>query len=533
MPLVEAGRQFLRKAFPDHWSFLLGEIALYTFVVLVLTGVFLTFFFSPSLEEHPYAGPYVPLQGTLVSEAYASTVDLSFDVRGGLLMRQIHHWAALLFLSAIGLHLLRIFFTGAFRRPREGNWMIGVTMFALAMFEGFCGYSLADDLLSGTGLRTFEGILLSIPVIGTYLTMFTFGGQYPGHDIVERFYVLHVLLVPGLLIVLIAAHLGLVIYLKHTQWAEKDRTNRNVIGAPFHPRYTAKSVGLFFGVFGILAVLGATMQINPIWNYGPYRPNKASIDVQPDWYVGFIEGALRLMPQAETNLWGHTVPWDVFIPGVLIPVLLFAVLYAYPLFERWVDGGGREYHLCDRPRNQPVRTGLGVAGVVFYAVLLLAGAQDVVAYVFTLHMEALTWGFRSGLILFPVVAFWLTRRVCLGLQAQDRARLRRGDETDVVRRTAGGGYALQHNPLPEEQERLVLARDLPRPLTLGGHMPVKRREKVRRALHRWYFRDRVPLPVTPEERGTVREILTDPAEHSPEHPPVREPGARTPAAEDR
>ncbi|MFF9408091.1 cytochrome bc complex cytochrome b subunit [Streptomyces anandii] len=512
MPLSEAGKKFLRKAFPDHWSFLLGEIALYSFVVLVLTGTFLTFYFHPSMEERPYDGSYTPLLGVEASEAYTSALHITFDVRGGLLMRQMHHWAALVFVSAIGVHMLRIFFTGAFRRPREVNWTIGVTLFWMAILEGFCGYSLPDDLLSGTGLRTAEGILLSIPIVGTYLTFFVFGGQYPGHEIIPRMYAAHILLIPGLMVALIAAHLGLVIYLKHTQWAGPRRTNQNVIGKPLYPQYTTKSVGLFFTVFGVLALMSALMQINPIWNYGPYRADQASIDAQPDWYLGWLEGSLRLMPHWETDFLGHTIVWDVFLPAVVLPVLMFGLLYAYPFFERWITGGGKEYHLCDRPRNQPTRTGLGVAGTTFFGVLLLDGGQDVLERVFRVPFEVYTWTLRAALFVLPVLAFWITKRMCLGLQAKDRERLLAGEPTGEVERSADGAYTKGHESLSHDERITLAVRDMPVPLRKPGswYMPVGR--YLRRALSRWYYAERVEMPLSEADRREVAEVTAGPGE---------------------
>ncbi|NUP42750.1 MAG: cytochrome b, partial [Streptomyces sp.] len=301
LPVYDGGGKLLRKAFPDHWSFLLGELALYSLLVLVLTGVWLTLFFKPEMREVVYDGPYTPLRGVRMSQAFDSTLHISFDVRGGLLIRQLHHWAALVFVAAIGLHLLRIFFTGAFRRPRELNWVIGVTLFVLALAEGFAGYSLPDDLLSGTGLRIAEGIMLSIPVVGTYIAFFVFGSQYPGHDIIPRLYSLHVLLLPGALIALVTLHLILVFHLKHTQWRGPGRTNANAVGKPLYPQFTASSAGLSLTVFGVLAVLSGVAQINPVWVYGPYRPDQVSTGSQPDWYVGFLEGSLRLVPPWETT----------------------------------------------------------------------------------------------------------------------------------------------------------------------------------------------------------------------------------------
>ncbi|MEU6095091.1 ubiquinol-cytochrome c reductase cytochrome b subunit [Streptomyces sp. NPDC047079] len=513
LPVSSAGKEFLRKAFPDHWSFLLGEIALYSLVILVLTGVYLTLFFHPDMTERPYTGSYGPLRGLITTEAYASVVDISFDVRGGLLIRQIHHWASLVFVAAIGVHLLRIFFTGAFRRPREANWTIGVTLFLLSLLEGFCGYSLPDDLLSGTGLRTAQGIMLSIPVVGTYVSFFAFGGQFPGQEIIPRLYAAHILLLPGLLLALVTVHLALVVYHKHTQWAEPGRTNRNVVGKPMVPQYTAKSTGLFFVVAGVLTLMGALLQINPVWVFGPYRTDHVSLDVQPDWYVGFLEGGLRLMPAAETDLAGHTIVWDVFLPGVVLPMALFLVLYAYPFFERWISGHRPEQHLCDRPRNQPTRTALGAAAVSAYAVLLMAGGQDVVAYVFKVPFEELTYTLRTSLFVVPFLTYHATKRACLGLQAADRRRLSEGQATGEVRRTPQGGYQEARTLLPPAEAYRVLVRDEPRPLAHGTEVwRWFRKHRIRNALSRWYFGRRVEMPATEWLRRRIDVVRAGPGE---------------------
>ncbi|WP_318217235.1 cytochrome b [Streptomyces sp. SCL15-6] len=506
LPVSEGGG-LLRKAFPEHWSFLLGEIALYSFVVLLLTGVWLTLFFHPSMTEVVYDGSYEPLLGVRMSEAYRTTLDISFDVRGGLLIRQLHHWAALVFLSAIGVHLLRVFFTGAFRRPREVNWLIGVTLFMLALVEGFAGYSLPDDLLSGTGLRIAQGIMLSIPVVGTYISMFVFGGQYPGHDFIPRLYSVHILLVPGLLLALVTLHLVLVFYLKHTQWAGRGRTNRNAVGKPLFPQFAASSTGLFFMVSGVLTVLSAVAQINPIWAYGPYRTDVISTGSQPDWYVGFLEGSLRLMPPFETVVAGHTVMWNVLVPAVLLPGALFAVLYAYPFFERWVTGDHEEHHLCDRPRDKPVRTGLGVAAIVFYAVLLLAGGNDIIAHTFDVSLNLLTWGFRVCLVVLPPVAFMVTKRVCLAMQESERERLAEGEETGELRQTLAGGYAESHEPLGAEERHVLRARREPEPLArTAPDAEAPHVGRLRATLSEWYYGDRVDVEEPERESSSSGEL---------------------------
>ncbi|MFD7711419.1 cytochrome bc complex cytochrome b subunit [Streptomyces sp. NPDC059786] len=494
LPVFDGGGALVRKAFPDHWSFLLGELALYSFVVLLLTGVYLTLFFQPGMNEVVYQGTYVPLRDVRMSEAFASTLRLSFDVRGGLLIRQVHHWAALVMASAVGVHLLRVFFTGAFRRPREANWVIGTTLLLLTVLEGFAGYSLPDDLLSGTGLRTAQGFVISVPVAGTYLTMFLFGGQFPGTDIVSRLYPAHILLLPGALLAAVVVHLILVFHLKHTQWAGPGRTNRNVVGKPMFPQFALRSAGLMAAVAGILFALGAVAQINPIWAYGPYRPDQVSTGAQPDWYLGFLEGAIRLLPGFETRLWGHTVNWNPFLPTVVFPVLFFAALYAYPFLERWITRDRGEQHLCDRPRDRPARTALGVAGIAFYGLLLLAGGQDVVAHVLDVSLNRITWTLRIVVILGPLAAFWLTRRVCLGLQAHDAERLREGDESGELRQSVEGAYGESSRPLGDAERRTLLGRRTERPLPVPAGPSARRGDRVRAALSGWYYGDRVPYP---------------------------------------
>ncbi|MER7675532.1 ubiquinol-cytochrome c reductase cytochrome b subunit [Streptomyces sp. NPDC096934] len=449
------GRRYLRKVFPDHWSFLLGEICLYSFVVLVLTGVYLTLFFHPSMNEVTYHGGYLPLNGIRMSEAYASTLDISFEVRGGLLIRQIHHWAALVFLAAMLTHMMRHFFTGSFRRPREVNWVFGWTLLLLGMFEGLFGYSLPDDLLSGTGLRFVDGALLSVPVVGTYLSFFLFGGEFPGHDIVARFYSLHVLLIPGIMAALVVAHLVLVVYHKHTQFGGPGRTERNVVGTPFMPVYLAKAGGFFFLVFGVLALIAAVATVNPVWAYGPYRADQVSTGAQPDWYLGFAEGLVRVMPGWEVHVAGHTLVLGVLVPVVVFPLLLVAI-GVYPFVEARFTGDRREHHLLDRPRNRPVRTAIGASWISVYVILLAGGGNDIVATRLHLSINSVTWAVRISLLVVPVLVLVVTRRVCLGLQQRDRELVAHGRATGVITRLPHGGYVEAHRPLgPAELHTLT------------------------------------------------------------------------------
>jgi ubiquinol-cytochrome c reductase cytochrome b subunit len=500
-------RTALRKIFPDHWSFLLGELALYSFIILILTGVFLTLFFKPSMSEVVYHGTYTQLDGVHMSEAYASTLRITFDVRGGLLMRQIHHWAANLFVASIVCHLMRIFFSGAFRRPREINWLIGTTLFALAVAEGFFGYSLPDDLLSGTGVRIAQGIMLSVPVVGTYISFFVFGGQFPGDDFIPRFYIVHVLLIPGLLLALVTAHLMVLWHQEHTQWPGGKKKDSNTVGVPLYPIFMAKTGALFMFVFGTLALLASVAQINPVWLYGPYHPDQVSSFSQPDWYVAFMEGSLRLMPGVETNWLGHTLVWNVFLPAAFLPAMFFVAMYLYPFLEQWATGDRRYHHVLDRPRNATARTALGAAIVTQAVVLLLAGGDDIIAMRFDVPFEDLVWFLRVGFFVLPVVVFFLARSACLALQRRDALRLARGIPTGIIQRQSDGSYAELTEPVPAgevtELEAVppeALIQPVPRhivPLPTPGRI----RTQVKARLNHFYTRYEVETPSNDGEHG--------------------------------
>jgi ubiquinol-cytochrome c reductase cytochrome b subunit len=501
--LAAASKKYLRKVFPDHWSFMLGEIALWSFVVLLITGVLLTLWFRPDMGETTYAGSYSQLRGLKVSEAYASTLHITFDVRGGLLLRQTHHWAANLFIGAMFVHMMRVFVTGAFRKPRELNWLIGGTMLILGILEGFAGYSLPDDLLSGTGLRIAEGLMQSVPVVGTYLVFFLFGGSFPGGAIVSRLFIAHVLLIPGLLLALIAVHMMILVVQKHTQWPGPGRTNANVVGFAMVPVYMAKSGGFFFMVFGVTTLMGALLTINPIWMYGPYDPAKVTADSQPDWYMGMPEGLLRIMPGVETNVLGHTISWNVFLPGVVMPMALFVTFLSYPFVARWASRDTREHHLLHRPRDAPNRTAFLAAMVTAYGLLWAAGGDDVLALIFHLDVNAMVEVFRTAVFVGPLLAFIITRRWCIGLLRHDRERVVHGRETGVLRRSPAGGYTEQTERLDRPEAYTITVRTILPVATPGrarGSRPQVRKNRWRARLAVAIFGDRLPAPTERELR---------------------------------
>ena len=424
-------REALNKVFPDHWSFMLGEVAAYAFVVLVGTGVFLSLFFDASSREVTYTGSYVPLQGVPMSAAYRSTVALSYDVNAGLLMRQIHHWAALVFIGALVTHAARIFFTGAFRAPRELNWFVGLTLALLAVGNGFAGYSLPDDLLSGTGLRIGWSVLISIPLIGPWLGFTLFGGEFPGTAIIGRLFVLHILIIPVAIAGLLGAHLAMVWRQTHTQFRGAGADESHVVGSRLWPTYALRSAALLAAVAAVLAALGGLVQINPIWLYGPYTPASVTTAAQPDWYVGWLEGSLRLMPALRLHPFGYRMP-EVIVPGVFLPLLVFGLLYSWPLLERRVTGDGDLHHLVDRPRDRPVRTAIGVGGLTFGAVLTLAGSQDLMAEWLDAPVSTVTTVLRVVLLAAPPLAGLVAWRICHELaEAEPLADFATGGEPPV------------------------------------------------------------------------------------------------------
>jgi ubiquinol-cytochrome c reductase cytochrome b subunit len=455
-----------------------------------------------------------------MSEAFKSTVDISFDVRGGLIMRQIHHWAALMFTVSIVVHMFRVFFTGAFRKPREINWVIGTILSLLAITEGFTGYSLPDDLLSGTGLRAAEGFMQSIPVLGSYVAYFVFGGAFPGEAIIPRLFTVHVLLLPAIIVGLFTAHIVLVAVHKHTQYPGPGKTNDNVVGYPMMPVYMAKAGGFFFIVFGITTLMAALATINPIWLYGPYDPSAVTAGAQPDWYMGFADGALRLFPGFfEFNVFGFTLSLNVFIPSLVVMPLLYGIAGAYPFLESWVTGDKREHHLLDRPRNAPTRTGLGMMAISFYLILFFAAGNDLMAIKLGLSINNITRAFQVMLLVVPPLVFWVTKRICLSLQRRDHDLALHGRETGRVVRTAEGRFFEAHEPLTEHKLWTLVQHETLTPLSPSPTVDAKgvrrvsgRMERMRVKISGFYFTDGVE-PVTPTElaaahhNGTAREAI--------------------------
>jgi ubiquinol-cytochrome c reductase cytochrome b subunit len=476
-PAAGMRRQF-NKVFPTHWSFMLGEIALYSFIVLLVSGTYLALFFDPSMQEVTYNGVFDNLRGIEMSRAYESSLNISFDVRGGLFVRQVHHWAALLFVASMFVHMFRTYFTGAFRKPRETNWVIGILLIFMGFMEGFTGYSLPDDLLSGTGLRIMSGFVLSVPVVGTWVQWLLFGSEFPGNELIPRLYIVHVLLVPGILLALIAVHVGLVWYQKHTQFPGPGRTEKNVVGVRILPTFAAKGGAYSMLVIGVICVMAGLFQINPIWNFGPYDPAHISSGSQPDWYVLFTEGMLRIFPPWEIDI-GHRylIPPAFWASPLFLP-LIHGLAAAYPAIERKFTGDNALHNLLQRPRDVPVRTSLGVMAITFYAWLVLCGSNDVIADKLNISLNATTWAGRIGILLLPPLSYWVAYRFCIGLQRGDRAVLEHGIETGIIKRLPHGEFIEVHQPLAG-----VDSHGHPIPLAYQGAAVPKRMNQLGTAGH--------------------------------------------------
>jgi ubiquinol-cytochrome c reductase cytochrome b subunit len=434
-------RKTLRYVFPDDWSFMLGEIALYAFVVLIGTGIFLAFYYTPSDAETVYRGSYEPLQGLRMTEAYQSTVHLSLDVPGGLLIRQTHHWAADVFIAAILLHLVRILFTGAFRKPRELNYVVGVTMLIVALVEGFAGYSLPDDLLSGMGLVIAYAVALSLPIIGPTLAILIWDGAFPGGTAFwDRLFTAHILIFPLLIATLIAIHLAMIMRQHHTQFPGPRRTERQLEGSPMWPSYALRSIGLMLLVTGVLFLLGGLLQINPIWQWGPYEPSLSTNGAQPDWYLGWLIGGLRVMPPVEIHLGSYTLVANAFWGGALFPLVAFGILYAFPLLDRRLFTRARRgFNVLDRPRDNPRRSAFLVGFLAWVAIPFVGGATDRIFFRMGIPYTGEIWLFRILWAVGPFLAWAIARRVFQDLHDRDDHPLR-GWQGRVLARNPAGGF---------------------------------------------------------------------------------------------
>ncbi|WP_420369402.1 cytochrome b [Curtobacterium sp. L1-20] len=499
---------------PIHWTNLMGVVTTACAAVFILTGAVLMLFFVPSSAPVRYDGSYLPLDGETVSAAYASVLHVAFDVPGGMLLRQLHHWSMQLLPAAIMVQMLVVFFTGGFRKPRRTSWVLLFLLLVAALVAGWSGYGLPDDMLSGTGLRIVEGITVGIPVIGPWASSVLFGGAFPGR-IIEHLAIIHFLLAPVLLVVIMAAR-GLLGWLQRpAQTTGLGRTESNIVGVPLFPTGIMRLSGLFAALLAVLVFVSATVTVNPVWQYGPSDPSNATAGSQPDWYTGFLDGALRLVPPHWEFVWdGYAWPMFILVPLAMVTVFLTGVL-VYPFLEQWVSGDDRDHNLLQRPRDTPARTGIGVAAMTFFGALWGAGSADVAAHELGFAFEHLISAGQVMIVAGPLAAFSITRRVCLALQRKDREVVLHGHETGRLVRLPDGETIEVHAAADPETRWRILSSEQHAPIVLrpradGRITPAAR---LRAGLNRLLFEDRlVPLPPSELEHPPVSQRTSDTAE---------------------
>jgi ubiquinol-cytochrome c reductase cytochrome b subunit len=477
---------------PLRWSRMFGAATVACVLVLFATGIALMFFYVPSGDTTIYHGVYRPLRGTAMSEALESTIDLSFEVRGGLLLRQLHHWAALLLPASILIQLLVTFFTGGFRRPRRLLWIVLVGILLVALLGGWSGYAMPDDLLAGTGLQIFQGILLAVPVAGAWLSSLLFSGGFPGR-IIEHLYPIHVALAPVLLILLMAIRAWLTYRTGSMRFASIDRSSPASAGPPLWPHHATRSAGMLSLTTGVLLLVASVVTIDPVWLYGPADPAGASAGSQPDWYTGFLDGALRLVPPGWELTWGgRTWTLSILVPLAVVTGFILAVVI-YPFFEEWLAGDRQDHSVLDRPRNTPSRTATGAAAMVFFGALWGAGSADIIATHFQLGVESVVGFFQCVVVLGPFAAFSLARRICLGLERRERETVELGYETGRIVRMPGGAFVEVREPLSRTESLRLQPAEHIAPLAVRPDTRGRRRllDRLHAALWLFFFDDRI------------------------------------------
>jgi len=381
---LENGQKFLGKAFPAEDSFLLGEVALFCFLLLILSGVFLGFFFEPSTSDVEYEGSVQKFQGQEMPEAFVSVLHITYDVPFGMFIRRLHHWAAHLFVASIGLHMLRVFFTGAYRNPREPNWIVGTGLAALSMGAAYTGYALPFDEFAATATSIGYNLTISIPLLGDFLGQVVFGGEFPSSATIPRLYFLHVLVIPAAIAVGLAVHMAILIRQKHTEAPrDGDVTGGRqpvdeddddvIIGLPAFPNQAAVSAVVFFVTAATLSALSGLLPVHNVAEYGPNDPAATPELIMPDWFLMWVYGFLKLLPQISFDVGPAHINGE-FVGGIVLPGLVFAAVAAWPFIDRT-----EPTHFTADPLDRAWQTGVGVGAVAFIMIASIAGMNNILA----------------------------------------------------------------------------------------------------------------------------------------------------------
>ncbi|GGL42428.1 menaquinol-cytochrome c reductase cytochrome b subunit [Halarchaeum grantii] len=424
---TEVFEPYLGKSFPAEDSFLLGEVALFSFVVLVLTGTYLGLFYIPSIESVTYHGSVVRYQGQELPGAFASVLQLTYDVPFGMFVRRFHHWAAHIFVASIALHMLRVFFTGAYRKPREANWAVGVVLAALAMLAAYTGYSLPFDEFATTATSIGFNLASSIPLLGDFLAQLVFGGDYPTNTSIPRLYFLHVFVVPLLIAGFIALHMAILVHQKHTEAAREDdvETSRGtverddgdvVIGLPAVPNQTAVSAVVFFLTVATTSLLAGFLPVHNVAEYGPHDPASTPAVIMPDWFLMWVYGFLKLWPTwLNFSVAGfHFSP--EFLAGVGLSGLVFLAVFAWP----FVRPQERSVHFTADPLARPVATAVGVAGVLMVMIASIAGMNNLLANLLGVGTGPVNTALTIAIFVWPTAGALATYYALRGDDPADR-----------------------------------------------------------------------------------------------------------------
>jgi cytochrome b-561 len=419
---LTAAQSVLGKAFPAEDSFLLGEVALFCFLLLVFSGVFLGFFFEPSITEVEYEGSVAEYQGEELPESFVSVLNITYDVPFGMLIRRMHHWAAHLMVASMALHMLRVFFTGAYRNPREPNWLVGTGLAGVTMFAAYTGYALPFDEFASTAVGIGYNVTLSVPLVGETLAHLAFGGSFPSSATIPRFYFLHVLVLPAVIAGLIGVHMLILVRQKHTE-ARRDEdvpapdTDRDdataadggrvardddsvVVGLPAVPNQVAVSAVVFFLTLATLSLLAGFLPVHNIAEYGPNDPASTPSLIMPDWFLMWGYGFLKLTPSwVSFDVLGVHISAE-FVGGLALPAVVFGVVALWP----FIDSEDEPVHFTADPLDRPFQTGVGVAGVVFVMLASIAGMDVIVADLVGMTTAQLKPYLTAALLFGPAVA---------------------------------------------------------------------------------------------------------------------------------
>jgi ubiquinol-cytochrome c reductase cytochrome b subunit len=420
------GRKAERPSlWPVGFASLISHVAIAAFIILTVTGLALTVAYRPSTNLVTYTGASELYDGQQLPHAFASVVRISEDLPGGLLLRRVHVAASHVFLLSIVFHLLRVLATGAFRRPRLGNHLVGIGLLLVALLFAYTGELMPFSLVAASSLRIFEAVIGSIPFLGEPLSNLLIGPELPSERVLIGSWVLHVFLLPGAFTVLLAWHLWLV----HRRTPALERrpdvdVRTTGVGCPLWPDAVARFGLLTAALAGLLLVSSVLIPWADIELEGPFFAAEATNSVHPAWVLFFTTGSLRIIPAIDVVILGIRIT-NVLVAAVVIPGILVTMVAIYPFLERKLLGDHGEHHELDHPLDVPLRAGVVTGMTTFAAILTLGAGVDVLSFWLVAPVEGVVTAFRIALVVVPITA------VVIAVTASKR-RVRRRVDADAM-----------------------------------------------------------------------------------------------------